>query len=105
MQLVPAADVIAALPTSGRVFVAPGCGLPRVLCDALGEAATRFRGLLIYAGLIFQPVGFLGADPERVRLVSLHPTGVTEPLITRGEMSAPESTAWRGRCRRARSRN
>jgi 4-hydroxybutyrate CoA-transferase len=84
MQLAPVADVIAALPTSGRVFVAPGCGLPTVLSDALGEAAARFRGLSVYAGLIFEPVGFLEAEPACVRLVSLHPTGVTEPLITRG---------------------
>jgi 4-hydroxybutyrate CoA-transferase len=85
MQLVSSQEAIATLPTSGRVFVAPGCGLPTVLCDALGEAAGRFRGLAIYAGLIFEPVGFLGADPEQVRLVSLHPTVVTEPLITRGD--------------------
>ena len=85
MQLVSAQEAIAALPTSGRVFVAPGCGLPVVLCDALGEAAGRFRGLTVYAGLVFEPVGFLEADPACVRLVSLHPTGVTEPLITRSD--------------------
>ena len=85
MQLVAPGDAIKILPQSGRVFVAPGCGLPTVLCDALGAAAERFRGLLLYCGLIFEPVGFLEADPACVRLVSLHPTGPTEPLITRGD--------------------
>lgn len=85
MQTVRAEDAIAALPRSGRVFVGPGCGLPIVLCDALGAAADRFRGLLVYVGLIFDSVGLLEADPECVRLVSLHPTGPTEPLITRGD--------------------
>jgi len=78
-------EAIAALPQSGRVFVAPGCGLPTTLCDALGAATDRFRGLLLYAGLIFEPIAVLDADPECVRLVSLHPTAVTEPLITRGD--------------------
>lgn len=83
-QFISAQDAIAALPRSGRVFVAPGCGLPVVLCDALGEAAGRFRGLVVYVGLVFEPVGMLGADPACVRVVSLHPTGPVEPLITRG---------------------
>lgn len=85
MKRVPASEAIAALPTSGRVFVMPGCGLPTVLCDALGATAGRFRGLMVYAGLVFEPVRFLEAEPACVRLVSLHPTGVTEPLITRGD--------------------
>ena len=85
MQSVSPAEAIAALPASGRVFVAPGCGLPVALCDALGAAADRFRGLHIYCGLIFEPVGFLQADPACVRLVSLHPTAPVEPLITRGD--------------------
>ena len=83
MQTVSVSEAIAAMPRSGRVFVAPGCGLPVALCDALG-AADRFRGLRVYCGLIFVPVGFLEADPACVRLVSLHPTAHTEPLITRG---------------------
>lgn len=84
MQTASATTAIAALPRAGRVFISPGCGLPIVLCDALGEAADRFRGLTLYAGLIFQPVGFLNADLECVRLVSLHPTGPVEPLIAGG---------------------
>src|SRR5262245_37433442 len=85
MRIVPAAEAIAALPAFGRVFVGPGCGLPVALCDALGEAADRFRGLHVYCGLIFETVRFLEADPERVRLVSLHPTAPVEPLVTRGD--------------------
>jgi acyl-CoA hydrolase len=85
MQFVSVDEAIAALPRAGRVFIGPGCGLPVALCDALGAAADRFRGLLVYCGLLFEPVGFLDADPACVRLVSLHPTGVTEPLITRGD--------------------
>ena len=85
MDTVSASEATAALPSSGRAFVAPGCGLPTVLCDALGAVADRFRGLLVYAGLIFEPVRFLEADPDCLRLVSLHPTGPTEPLITRGD--------------------
>jgi 4-hydroxybutyrate CoA-transferase len=85
VQIVSAADAIAALPQSGRVFVAPGCGLPVILCDALGAEADRFRGLLLYVGLVFEPVAFLDADPACVRLVSLHPTGPVEPLIARGD--------------------
>src|SRR5215211_9130537 len=84
MQIVTVDDAVAALPRSGRVFVGPGCGLPTTVCDAIGAAAGRFRGLQVYAGLVFEPVGLLEADPECVRLVSLHPTGPTEPLITRG---------------------
>lgn len=84
MRLVTATDAIAALPVSGRVFVAPACGLPVTLAEALGEGSARFRGLTLYCGLIFEPAGFLGCDPEQVRLVSLHPTAQTEPLITRG---------------------
>jgi acyl-CoA hydrolase len=59
--------------------------LPTTLCDALGEAAGRFRGLQVYAGLVFEPVAILDADPACIRLVSLHPTAPTEPLITRGD--------------------
>jgi 4-hydroxybutyrate CoA-transferase len=85
MHRVTIDEAIAALPQSGRVFVAPGCGLPVDLCDALGAAATRFRGLLVYAGLIFEPTRMLDVDPECIRLVSLHPTGPVEPLIVRGD--------------------
>ncbi|MFN8556655.1 MAG: acetyl-CoA hydrolase/transferase C-terminal domain-containing protein [Dehalococcoidia bacterium] len=75
---------VAALPAAGRVFVAPGCGAPTVLCDALGAEQDRFDGLTLYCGLLFEPPGFLAAVPERLRLVSLHPTGAVEPLITAG---------------------
>ncbi|MGD9890516.1 MAG: acetyl-CoA hydrolase/transferase family protein [Dehalococcoidia bacterium] len=85
MQIVSAEEAIAALPRSGRVFVGPGCGLPVVLGDAIGATADRFRGLQVYVGLVFEPIGLLDADPACVRLVSLHPTGPTEPLITRGD--------------------
>lgn len=85
MQVVSPDEAIAALPRTGRVFIGPGCGLPLTLCDALGAAAERFRGLVVYCGLIFEPVGMLEADPACLRLVSLHPTAPTEPLITRGD--------------------
>jgi 4-hydroxybutyrate CoA-transferase len=84
MQLVSLEEAIAALPRVGRVFVGPGCGIPSALCDTLGASAAQFRGLLVYCGLLFEPVRLLDADPACVRLVSLHPTGVTEPLITGG---------------------
>lgn len=85
MHRVSPAEAIAALPRSGRVFIGSGCGLPVVLCEALGAAADRFRGLSLYCGLMFEAAGFLDSDPACLRLVSLHPTGVTEPLITRGD--------------------
>jgi len=84
VRIVTHAEAIAALPRSGRVFVAPGCGLPVTLCDALGEQTGRFRDTTVYCGLIFETSRLLEADPACVRLVSLHPTALVEPLITRG---------------------
>lgn len=85
MQLLSAEAAVARLPRSGRVFLGSACGLPTMLADALGAAAERFDGLTVYSGLLFQPAGFLGADPARIRLVSLHPSGPSEALIARGD--------------------
>lgn len=84
MELRSARPAVAALPRSGRVFIAPGCGVPVVLCDALAQERDRFDGLELYCGLLFEPPAFLAAVPEHFRLVSLHPTAAVEPLITAG---------------------
>lgn len=84
MQLVSLEEAIAALPRSGRIYIGMGCGLPLDLCNALGRCQDRFSGLTVFCSLIFEHVAFLDADPAHIRLVSLQPTGVTEPYITRG---------------------
>jgi 4-hydroxybutyrate CoA-transferase len=84
MDLRSAREAVAALPPAGRVFVAPGCGVPTALCTALAEERDRFDGLRLYCGLLFEPPAFLEAVPVHFRLVSLHPTATVEPLITAG---------------------
>lgn len=84
MEMRSARDAIAALPRTGRVFVASACGLPLALCDTLGAERDRFDGLEIYTSLLFDHVDFLDAVPQHFRLISLQPTGVVEPLITDG---------------------
>lgn len=85
MQHRSAREAVAALPRNGRVFIAPGCGLPLALCDALFEERGRFDGLTLYCGLLFERPAFLDAVPGPFRLVSLHPTAAVEPQITAGE--------------------
>lgn len=72
------------LPRRGRVLIAPGCGLPTVLCDALGEAAGQFDELELYAGLIMRRVRFLDHVPRPFRLITTHVTGETEQLVRDG---------------------
>jgi 4-hydroxybutyrate CoA-transferase len=85
LELRGAREAVAALPRQGRVFVAPGCGVPVALCDALSQERDRFDGLELYCGLMFEPVAFLDAVPQHFRLVSLHPGASVEPLITAGK--------------------
>ena len=85
MELRSARAAAAALPRRGRAFVGPGCGLPVALCEALAQERDRFAGLELYCGLIFEPLALFEAVPEHFRLVSLHPTGPVEPLITAGK--------------------
>lgn len=85
MELRSARDAIVALPRTGRIFLASGCGLPLTLCDALSAERDRFDGLELYLGLLFTPLALLDAVPEHFRLISLHPTGQVEPLITVGK--------------------
>lgn len=84
MELRSASAAVAALPRTGRVYLAPGCGLPATLSDALAVERDRFAGLELYCGLLFEPPAWLDAVPRHLRLVSLHPTAVVEPLITAG---------------------
>jgi 4-hydroxybutyrate CoA-transferase len=86
MQVTTVDQALAALPRTGRVFLGPGCGLPVVLADALGEHAATFRGLTVYSSLVFEPAGFLDAEPECLRLVTLQPTGPVEKLVADGRM-------------------
>jgi len=72
------------LPRRGRVLIAPGCGLPTVLCDALGEAAAHFDELELYAGLIMRRVRFLDHVPRPFRLITTHVTSETEQLVRDG---------------------
>ncbi len=84
MRLLSARDAMAALPPAGRAFIAPGCGMPSALCEALGEERDRFHGLELFCGLMFERFALLDAVPDHFRLVSLHPTAHVEPLITAG---------------------
>jgi 4-hydroxybutyrate CoA-transferase len=84
VELRSAREAVAALPRRGRAFVAPGCGVPVALCDALAAERDRFDGLALYCGLLFEPPAFLEAVPDHFRLVSLHPTAAVEPLLTAG---------------------
>jgi 4-hydroxybutyrate CoA-transferase len=84
MQIVSAEEAVRRLPARGRVFVAPGCGTPYSLLDALGDARDAFDDLDICTGLLFRPARFLDAVPRPFRLTVTHPTAVTEPLVTAG---------------------
>lgn len=84
MRIVTAEEAVCRLPTRGRVFVAPGCGTPLSLLDALGDARDAFDDLQICTGLLFRPARFLDAVPRPFRLLVTHPTSVTEPLVTDG---------------------
>jgi len=84
VQILSPNDAVRRLPRRGRVLIAPGCGLPTVLCDALGEEQQHFDDLELYSGLIMTPVSFLHAVPHPFRLVTTHVTAVTEPLVMDG---------------------
>lgn len=84
MQVVSAEEAVRSLPARGRVFVAPGCGTPLSLLDALGDAREAFEDLQVCTGLLFRPARFLAAVPRPFRLLVTHPTSVTEPLVTDG---------------------
>jgi 4-hydroxybutyrate CoA-transferase len=84
MEIVSADEAVRRLPARGRVFVAPGCGTPLSLLDALGDARDAFSDLEVCTGLLFRPARFLEAVPRPFRLTVTHPTAVTEPLVTDG---------------------
>ncbi len=84
MQIESPDAAIRRLPRRGRVLIAPGCGLPTVLCDALGEAAAHFDELELYAGLIMRHVRFLDHVPRPFRLITTHVTSETEQLVRDG---------------------
>src|SRR5581483_1637712 len=68
------------LPRRGRLLIAPGCGLPTVLCDELGDAAGQFEDLEVYSGLLMRHVRFLDHVPRPFRLITTHVTSDTEQL-------------------------
>lgn len=84
MEILSANEAVRKLPARGRALIAPGCGLPTALCDALGEEREAFEDLELYSGLIMRPVGFLEAVPRPFRLVTTHVTAATEPLVIDG---------------------
>ena len=84
MEIVSAEEAVRRLPARGRVFVAPGCGTPFSLLDALGDAREAFSDLEVCTGLLFRPARFLDGVPRPFRLTVTHPTAVTEPLVSDG---------------------
>lgn len=84
MEIGSADEAVRRLPRRGRVFVAPGCGTPLSLLDALGDAHDAFDDLEVCTGLLFRPARFLDYVPQPFRLLVTHPTSVTERLVTDG---------------------
>jgi len=84
VQIASPERAVRRLPRRGRVLVAPGCGLPTALCDALGEAAGDFHDLELYTGLVMRHVDFLDHVPRPFRLVTTHVTSETEQLVRDG---------------------
>jgi 4-hydroxybutyrate CoA-transferase len=81
MQTVSLDQAVRSLPRRGRVLVAPGCGMPLTLCDALAEARDAFDELEVYTGLLLAPTPLLEHVPAPFRLVTTHVTGLTERLV------------------------
>ncbi len=81
MEILSAEAAVRRLPPRGRLLIAPGCGMPLSLCDALGSERDAFADLEIYTGLVLKPVGFLDAVPHPFRLVTTHVTAATEALV------------------------
>ncbi len=84
MEVLSPEAVVRRLPARGRLMIAPGCGMPTSLCDALGSEREAFEDVEVYTGLVLKPVGFLEAVPAPFRLVTTHVTAATEPLVKDG---------------------
>ncbi len=84
MRILSPQAVVRTLPPRGRLMIAPGCGMPTVLCDALGSQRDAFEDLEIYTGLVLRSVNFLEAVPKPFRLMTTHVTAATEALVQDG---------------------
>lgn len=84
VQILDPEAAVRRLPPRGRVLIAPGCGFPTALADALGDARDAFDDLEICTGLLMQPVRFLDAVPAPFRLLTTHVTAPTERLVQDG---------------------
>ena len=110
MEILSVEDAVARLPRRGRLLLAPGCGQPLTLCDALAAAHDQFEDLEIYTGLMLAPTPLLEHTPQPFRLTTIHVTAQTEKLVARGRPTicrcVIRSCRWhsrrRDRCRSTR---
>jgi 4-hydroxybutyrate CoA-transferase len=84
VQILDPESAVRKLPARGRALIAPGCGFPTALGDALGDARDAFEDLELCTALVMQPVRFLDAVPAPFRLLTTHVTAATEPLVQDG---------------------
>jgi 4-hydroxybutyrate CoA-transferase len=82
--VVSAAQALDAIPDGARVYVAPICGVPVALVEAMAEAHDRWRHLTIVTDYLIEPLALFRYAGAPFHLLSLQPTPAVEAMRQAG---------------------
>ena len=85
-RLLSAREAILKIKDGSRVLIAPGCGEPSLLVEALIENRYRFKNLKIYFGFRLGDPRLLAGAQENFQISTWHATPLLQPTITQGKL-------------------
>ena len=84
--MLSAREAILKIKDGSRVLIAPGCGEPTLLVEALIENRSHFKNLKIYFGFHLGDTRLLAGARENFQISTWHATPLIQPAITQGKL-------------------